>query len=560
MLDKKSKTIKNLLFLIVILSNTYLLADWSRTQQPKSPTSLSLSVTAEICRLLNEQSVSVRIGTETTESGSELLQFYKDEQCRSAWSNGNIINSQAVYLIYAIRQFAGDGLDIYNPAYNFESILKLMNFSKPDSLIKNDPIVLAHLDLLLTDAYLMLGKHLYYGLVPRETASSIWTNARKRESINLGLRLREALHNENVKESLEHLSPSSYGYGELRKIMMNYLKIQESGGWKIIQPFSINNKGFEQYSLDDLKERLRVEGDLYKEDNSSEAYENALKNFQRRHGIGVDGIVGIKTISKMNIPVEEKIAAIRLNMEKLRWMPEEKSRYISVNIPDFSLSVIEDTTVLKMKAIIGKEARQTPVFSAYMKYIVVNPYWRIPNTILREDIIPKVQKDIRYLKKERIRIFKAGDDVGKKEINPQTINWKKVNANTFPYLLRQDAGAKNVLGRLKFIFPNSYDIYVHDTPDKNLFEQNIRLFSSGCIRIQEPLELARYLLKNGKDSYIPDLIDSGVNKKIFLPTAVKVRIDYWTAWVDDDGIANFRDDVYGYDSALMETLGGYFER
>lgn len=543
---------------MVILSNTYLWADWSRIQQSKPPISLSSSVTTEICRMLNEQSASLRVGsaTETIEAEAELLQFYKDGQCQPVWSNGNIINSQAIYLMYAIKEFAVDSLDIYNPSYNFESILELMNFNKPESFVKNDPVVLAQLDVLLTDAYLMLGKHLYYGFVPSETMSSIWMSAKKREPINLGHNLREAIHDENVKESLKHLSPSSHGYEELRKIMMNYLKIQEAGGWKIIQPVSVNNKGFEQYSLADIQERLRVEGDLSESDDSSEGYENALKNFQSRHGIDSDGIVGIQTLSKMNIPVEEKIVSIRLNMEKLRWMPEEKNMYVSVNIPDYSLSVIkDDSTELTMKAILGKEARQTPIFSAYMKYIVVNPYWRVPSTIMREDIIPKVQKDIRYLKKERIRIFKAGDDARKKEINPWTINWKQVNANTFPYIFRQDSGAKNVLGRLKFIFPNSHDIYIHDTPDKHLFEQNIRLFSSGCIRIQKPLELARYLLKNDKDSYIADLIDSGVNKKIFLPRAVKVRIDYWTVWEDDNGLANFRDDVYGYDADLMETLG-----
>ncbi|MFA6187665.1 MAG: L,D-transpeptidase family protein [Sulfuricurvum sp.] len=508
--------------------------------------------------MLNEETVSVRVpsGIETTESGPELVQFYKDGQCNPVWSNENIINSQAIYLMYAIKEFAADGLDIYDPAYNFESILELMNFTTPDSLVKNDPIVLAQLDILLTDAYLMLGKHLYYGFMPSETVSSIWTNARKREPIDLGQNLRKALHDENAKESLNHLLPSSHSYEELRRIMMKYLKIQEAGGWKMIQPVSINDKGFEQYSLADIQERLRVEGDLSGGDDSNEGYENAIKNFQSRHGIRPDGKVGIKTLSKMNIPIEEKIASIRLNMEKLRWIPEENKMFISVNIPDFSLSVINhDSAELTMKAILGKEARQTPIFSAYMKYIVVNPYWRVPSTILREDILPKVQKDIRYLKRERIRIFKAGNYTGNKEINPWTINWKQVNASTFPYIFRQDSGKKNVLGKVKFIFPNPYDIYIHDTPDKNLFDKNIRLFSSGCIRIQEPLKLARYLLQNGQYPDITDLITSGANKKIFLPRFVKVRIDYWTVWEDDNGLANFRDDVYGYDRELMELLG-----
>lgn len=356
-------------------------------------------------------------------------------------------------------------------------------------------------------------------------------------------------------------STYSYGYQALRKILIKYLKIEEAGGWKQIVSSYPNTHEAEPYFADELKERLRVEGDLSADDNSSEGYEKAIKHFQRRHGIKPDGRVGEETLSKLNISVQEKITAIRLNMERWRVIPEEmENPYISVNIPDFSLSVIEDNkTVLSMKAIVGREGRETPIFNAKIQYIVVNPYWHVPITILREDIIPKVRKDIRYLKKERIKIFKNGDYAEKKAINPLKINWKKADADTFPYVLRQDPGPKNVLGRLKFIFPNPEDIYIHDTPIKSLFDKNIRTFSSGCIRIQEPVKLARYLLKNdgniGGYENIAALIVKSHNKTIPLSTSVKVRIHYWTVWVDDEGMANFRNDVYGHDEDLAESLG-----
>lgn len=519
--------------------------------KPSKPsTSMSSLVTSEICRILSDKFLSF-------EPNNELLRFYKDGECRSVWSNGNTIDTQAIYLIYSIRDGSKDGLDIYSPDYHFSKIVELLNFIKPDSLVKNDPAVLAQLDILLTDAYLTLGKHLNNGFVPRESISRDWKNA-KHTAVDMKLRLRKALRDKTVKESLEQISPSAHQYQQLRTIMEKYLKIEESGGWKTIESMGTNDEGDDQYSFDDLKERLRAEGDLAADEHSNEAYEAALKNFQSRHGIDADGIVGPKTLSKMNISVADKISAIRLNLEKWKWMPEEKGMYLSVNIPDFSLSVMEDhDTVLKMKAILGKEARQTPMFSAFMKYIVVNPYWRIPSTILSEDIIPKAQKDIRYLKKERIRVYKADKKTGKREINPKNINWKKVNANAFPYMLRQDPGRKNVLGRIKFMFPNRYDIYIHDTPAKSLFDKEERLFSSGCIRIEEPLVLFRYLMNNdGNNEYenITDLIASGANKTIMLRNPVKVRIDYWTVWEDEKGMAQFRDDVYGHDNDLREIL------
>ena len=551
MLTKNCNFVIRAFFIFLLLSSPYLFADPMGPKPSKPSTTMSSLVTAQICRILSEKSLSF-------EPNHELLRFYKDGQCRPVWSNENIIDREAIFLIYSIREANKDGLDIYTPNYHFKKIVELLNFVRPDSLVNNNPVVLAQLDILLTDAYLTFGKHLSNGLVPQEAIAGVWKNA-KHASIDMKSRLREALRDQRVKESLQQLTPSSHAYEKLRTIMEKYLKIEEMGGWKTIESIGTNDEGDDQYSFDDLKERLRVEGDLAIDDHSNEGYEDALKNFQSRHGIDADGIVGPKTLSKMNISVAEKITAIRLNMEKWKWMPEEKGMYISVNIPDFSLSVMEDNyTVLKMKAILGKEARQTPIFSAHMKYIVVNPYWRVPRTILREDIIPKVQKDIRYLKKERIRIFKEVNNTGKREINPWKINWKKVNANAFPYLLRQDPGRKNVLGRLKFMFPNTYDIYIHDTPIKSLFDKEERLFSSGCIRIEEPLVLFRYLMNNdGNNEYenITDLIASGANKAIMLRSPVKVRIDYWTVWVDEKGMAQFRDDIYGHDNDLMETLG-----
>lgn len=549
--------------LLTALLSVSVWADVPQTAGAKAPVSLSASVGEEICRALANGNDTFQIGSwiETTESGNALSQVYADTGCRPLWSDENGIDPQTLYMIHAINRSDLDGLDIYDPAYNLQSILAVMGTIKSDPASKNNPAVLAQLDILLTDAYLMLGKHLYYGVLPREEAHERWEITPKKP-MDFPLRLREALFNNNLLGSLDSLSPSSASYQGLKTAMAHYIRIQEAGGWKPIVPADLKGERDEPYFIEAVKERLRAEGDLSREENSEEGYRDALIAFQTRHGVKSDGIVGEETLSKLNIPVEEKIEAIRTNMERWRWLGENgESLYISVNIPDFSLSVINDgTVVMKMRAILGKEKRSTHIFSARMRYIVVNPYWQVPKTILREDIIPKMQKNSRYLKKERIRIFKYSDGKGAREINPASIDWKSVSAETFPYLLRQDAGRKNVLGRLKFMFPNPYDIYIHDTPDKYLFEKKERVFSSGCIRIEEPVELANYLLEAGGDMRnIETLIAGGKTKNIPLSKSVKVYISYWSAWTDEEGITHFRDDVYGYDRELSERLGWHHE-
>ncbi|MBN2870909.1 MAG: L,D-transpeptidase family protein, partial [Campylobacterales bacterium] len=500
-----------------------------------------------------------RIGarTETTEAGEELKTFYADAGCRPVWIDENGVNAQALYLIHEIREGYREGLDSYNDAYNLESILTLMGRIKSDASYRNDPAVAAQLDILLTDAYMMLGEHLYRGALPPEVPFEPWKIALK-DSPGMGARLRQALETNTLSQSLERLAPRYPDYLALKRMLERYLRIQEQGGWKRIESVTTDPVEVERYYTDELKERLRAEGDLGEEDESSEGFRSAIIDFQTRHGLKPDGKVGSETLLRLNITVEEKIAAIRMNLERWRWMPETMERsYIAVNIPGFYLSVIENGEPLfGMKAIVGKPERPTPIFSAWMTYIVARPYWRVPATILREDIFPSVRKNIGYLKKERIRIFRHGDETGANPINPYTINWAKADPDAFPYYLRQDAGPKNSLGLLKFMFPNGHDVYIHDTPYKTLFDKTIRSFSSGCIRAQEPIVLADYLLeRDGNDQNVENLIEGRSNRNIFLSRPLKVYITYWTAWEDEAGKAHFRDDVYGYDNDMAAILG-----
>lgn len=550
---------------LIFLSVSVMASDPVSSLPIQVPNHFGDIVNAEICRALQDTEFQIGPLSETTSAGEELKRFYADVQCRRIWSDEKGISYRALLVINAIKQAAGDGLESFDPAYNLEAIIILTNMISADPSFKKNPVVLAQLDILLTDAYLMLGKHLYSGIVPLSERPRMWKMTPKKP-IDMPLTLRQALQNNTLLESLGRLAPSYPEYSALKNILVHYIRIQEAGGWKTIESASSEPKEIERTLGEEIKERLRAEGDLSGEDDSIEGYRDALKNFQKRHGIHPDGKVGNTTLSKLNISVEEKILAVRLNLERWRWMPEKmEDAYIAVNIPDFSLSVVDNNaTRIKMRAILGKEERETPIFSAEMRYFVVNPYWYVPSTIFREDVLPKVREDIRYLKKERIRVFKQGDESGKNEINPASINWKNVSTAAFPYLLRQDPGPKNVLGQIKFIFPNPYDIYIHDTPNKYLFEKPERSFSSGCIRIEEPAKLANYLSESagnrGDDTNISDVLARGKNKKVSLIKPVKVYVNYWTVFTDGEGRGNFRDDVYGHDGELADILGWYPDR
>lgn len=312
-----------------------------------------------------------------------------------------------------------------------------------------------------------------------------------------------------------------------------------------------------------LRSRLMISGDLGEIDNRETAMfdrdlEKAVKRFQKRHGLRVDGMAGAKTLKALNVTIVERINQIKANMERLRWIPNNFGRrYVLVNIASFSLHTIDNKEkVLSMRVVVGKKSRGTPVFKSRITHVELNPYWNIPPKIASEDILPKILKDADYLSKERIKVYE-GWGKNAPEIDPELIKWSKLSSQYFPYKLRQEPGSKNALGRIKFFFPNKFDVYLHDTPARGLFNEIKRDFSSGCIRIEKPIELAGYLL-NGDPRWtrekIPEIINEGKNQMIWVTKPIDIYMLYLTAWIDEEGILNFRDDIYGRDVALQIAL------
>jgi len=277
-----------------------------------------------------------------------------------------------------------------------------------------------------------------------------------------------------------------------------------------------------------------------------------------RHGLDVDGVVGSATLDALNVPVEKRVRQLIVNMERWRWLPQDLGkRYILVNIADFELDVVENSQpLMTMRVIVGRDYRRTPVFSDNMTYLVLSPYWHVPTAIAVQDILPKIQQEPGYLAKQNIRVFR-GWGAETREIDPRTVNWSHVTAANFSYRLRQEPGPMNALGRVKFMFPNKFNVYLHDTPAQELFAKPERTFSSGCIRIEKPIELAEYLLQSDAKwtrEKILAVADKRIEQTVRLPEPMPIHLLYWTAWADEDRTVQFRADVYARDGKLYEAL------
>jgi len=346
-------------------------------------------------------------------------------------------------------------------------------------------------------------------------------------------------------------------YFRINHALEKYIQIQEKGGWPRLPANIILKKDDISGHVLTLRKRLEITGDLVavnKGDLSlfDAELEEAVKKFQYRHGLVVDGVVGPKTLAALNISVETRIKELLLNQERIfKLFDTNIDRFILINIPAYELKVIENSReVLKMKAIVGHTGSKTPVFQDELEYIVFNPTWRIPIRKTVRDIIPIIKRDPAYLERKNIRVFDGwGEDA--KELSPEEIDWDSYNLNNFDLMLEQAAGPENELGRIKFMFPNQYLVYIHDTPDKELFAYNERAFSSGCIRVEKPLDLALYCLKDqaGWDlNRIISVIDKAEPEEVYLEEPIPIVIVYWTAWVDEAGLIHFRRDIYNYNS------------
>lgn len=542
-----------LLIVFQALSNTRILADSTASILIKNhlKKKIELETTKERFRCRGELICGL----------SQIPVFYQRRGFFPAWFSDNGILPQAESLITEIKGAHDEGLRPDD--YHLTTILFLIETIKNKQNLENtvNPELWADLDLLLTDAFMLYASHLLAGRVNPETVHTDWTVSIP--TTDLTNILQSALNTNQIKKALTDLRPNHPGYSGLKTYLAHYRNIE-----KAVQELPLLDaihlqKGDKGRSVERLRERLIIFGDLYTDNKDQvdifdETIEESVRNYQKRHGLKQDGIVGPQTLEMLNTSLQKRIRQIELNMERWRWVSRNiGNRYVIVNIADFKLWVTENRRrVLDMRVVVGRPYRRTPVFSAIMTFMVINPYWNIPQSLAIKDVLPKIQKNIHYIEQQNIKVFKDWSN-NAEEIDPETIAWNKIEPRNFTYKLRQEPGPNNLLGRIKFIFPNKFAVYLHDTPKRFLFKENNRDFSSGCIRVEDPISLAAYLLQDDPSwtrKRLMETIKNGTQQIVGLKRPIMVHLQYWTVWVDETGKLNFRHDIYDRDNPLDQAL------
>lgn len=492
----------------------------------------------------------------------EILRFYEMRDFAPAWLNEGRLSSQGIELLAALNRAPLDGLDTRGYYLSeIDQLLEAMNgfLAKYTSL---DAYLGARLDLLMTHGFMAFATHLLSGRIDPQTLHDGEWKARPRKADVVQI-LQFSLENQRVGRALNDMIPPFEEYLKLRSALEHYRLIAELGGWPEIPSGPLLRPGDQDERVPLLRKRLWMTGDLSVPSLSDDLRFDretaaALRRFQLRHGLAADRVLGPATLAELNRPAAERVRQLELNLERWRWLPKDLgSRHIRVNIADFRLQVVEDDmVVMSMPVVVGTAYRKTPVFSGHMTYLEFAPYWGVPETILTEDKLPRIRRNLQYLEKNYYEIipWRGGPDA---RIDPKNINWQRVTARNFPGMLRQKPGPWNPLGQVKFMFPNEFDVYLHDTPDRHLFAKRQRTFSSGCIRIERAYDLAQYLLEDDPKwdcDRIYEALNAAAPLRVNLRRPLPVHLLYFTSWVDREGLVHFRKDHYERDAALDLAL------
>jgi murein L,D-transpeptidase YcbB/YkuD len=476
-----------------------------------------------------------------------LAAFYVADKLEPLWLTQSGPDARAREFVKTIAEAGQEGL---MPArYRLADIEQLWRASTPNQL--------ACLDLLLTDAFRRYSRDVRSGRIDPQIADPTWHL--RPPDFDPVAALQTVKTDDEFAKLLRALPPPHAGYAQLRRALNRFANLARSGGWRALPPGPKLEPPFPHAQVPLLRARLRAEGDDLGTD-TGDIYDPilaaAVRRFQQRHGLDADGIVGVRTRAALNVPAAERAAQIRRAMERWRWLPRTfGEHYVMVNTAGFELSVVErDQPVLGMRVIVGTPDQATPSFTAMLRFLVINPYWNIPTRIARDKLVPKQQSNPKYFATRGIRVFN-GWNAEAHELDPASIRWTSLHGDSFPYRLRQEPGPKNSMGRLSFVFPNAFDVFLHDTPERWLFERDQRAYSEGCVRIENAMALARHTLRQSADwdaQRIQDEIDALRQQTVRLPEPIPVYVLYMTSWADTDGRAHFREDIYARESVLAQ--------
>lgn len=464
-----------------------------------------------------------------------LRSFYAERADQALWVEDTGIAAAGAVLVTTLQAVARDGLALVGP-----SVLRI------DALAAaSDPEALIELELLLTGT-----------VAEAAFAADEAIDGKPR------LTLLETIDDADPTPSVAALLPAQRDFWTLAQAFRSYAAIALAGGWPRIPEGPKLELDMRDERVRALRERLVAtdtdpllvaEPDLF-----DAMLEAAVKQFQRRHGLGDDGVVGFKTVDALNVPVEDRLRSIAFNLRKLyEKRPDWGDRYIHVNIAAAELTFVDGGVVrTHVPAVVGRKDRQTPELNSEIDRLEFNPFWTVPSKIARVDLLPKIQANPRYFAEQNIRVYSSWGEAAN-EVDPDTIDWFSAEARAMRYRLKQDPGPENALGPVKLLFPNQYDVYVHGTTHQELFVKPARFFSSGCIRVAEPLDLAAMVLSDDpawSRAAIDAAIAKGRNTPVKLLRPLPIHLDYRTAWVDADGLLQLREDIYRRDKLPAKVV------
>lgn len=477
---------------------------------------------------------------------SSIREFYTQNQFKSIWLKQGKPSDKARALVQSLNRASEDGLDPQD--YDAEALFQKLGAGNDTTL--------ADLEIHLSTTLVSFAQHMNAGrvnprAVNRETV--IYPEAISPEKI-----LRRANSTKNIKAFLRLLAPHTPRYERLRVALAKYRRIAEQGGWEEIPTGEVLKPDMEDERVPLLEQRLVVSGDLPQSAvGGGKLYDallvDAVMQFQARHGLAVDGVIGGNTLKELNVPIESRIASMEYNLERRRWMQNDYGpHYIFANLADQVVKLVKNEKTIHAALIqVGQPYHRTPVFTDEMEYLEINPYWNVPKSIAVNELLPKLRNNPNHYTSQGFQVLRGGS-----VISASSVPWHSYSKSNFPVRLRQGPGKKNALGRIKFMFPNKFNVYLHDTPSKQNFAKASRFFSHGCLRLQDPLKMAEFILgdQGWSRGKIDGVVNSGKRTVVKLENKIPVHIAYLTAWVNKDGSVHFRRDVYGRDKILAKAL------
>ncbi len=503
--------------------------------------------------ILDESSIDSYFNTfpESDSIKQEVNLFYKNRDYQFAWFNKKGMTAAVPNFYNQIQNYS---TDFKNKTFKNERLDSLVyTFGNPKIPSSSKEKSEEELEILLTTTFFKYSNKVYGGMT-KSPYELDWFIPRKKKNYQA---LLDSLVVSNKGEKI--LEPVNHYYIKLKAKLREYREIAKKGGFPVIdipkKTLSISEK---DSCLLKVKQYLFLTADWNENDKTivfTDQLSKAIINFQHRMGLIENGKLNTETIKELNKPIDFRIKQIMLNLERLRWVPVEmETEFLLINIPEYKLHIIENgKLVWTTNVVVGKDVKQTSIFKGKISSIILNPYWNIPNSIIRHEIVPNIKKNSNYLATNNMEVL-SGTTI----IDPLNINWYKYKKD-IPFTIRQKPGEDNSLGKIKFLFPNSFNIYLHDTPSKGMFNKSKRAFSHGCIRVENPKKLLHYFIRNDaslNSEKVDSIFKTNKEYSIQIKPSVPVYIVYFTSWVDNNGQLNFRNDIYNLDKQLASEIFG----